>query len=280
MSEQPTVTAVVIALNEAARLPGWLAAAAWADQRLVVDGGSTDATVEIARQAGACVLQRPFDYFTPQRNFALRQARSEWVMFVDADERPTSALAAEIRRRLPGCRQDAFRLKIRSSIFGRRFRFSGTQDDRPVRLVRRDRAEWIGGVHTSLCTPGPKGEMQGWIDHETMPDWASYWSKVERYTTLDAELRVAAGRPPVWHAPWLLPAREIARRLLWKHGWLDGPRGWAFCLASGLSEWELATKHRRLWHARHAADPRQASSAMQNNRRNWPQLGLSLLAAR
>lgn len=280
MSDPTSVTAVVIALNEAARLPGWLAAVAWADERLVIDGGSTDATVEIAQRAGARVVQRRFDYFTPQRNFALRQASSQWVMFVDADERPTPALAAEIRRRLPGCRQDAFRLKIRSSIFGRRFRFSGTQDDRPVRLVRRDRAEWVGGVHTALNTPGAKGEMQGWIDHETMPDWTSYWSKVERYTTLDAQLRVAAGRPPVWHAPWLLPAREIARRLLWKHGWLDGPRGWAFCLASGLSEWELATKHRRFWQARHAIEARQAPPSIARSGRSWPQHGLALLATR
>ncbi|HEY5311485.1 MAG TPA: hypothetical protein VIK18_03165, partial [Pirellulales bacterium] len=109
----------------------------------------------------------------------------------------------------------------------------------------------------------------------------SYWSKVERYTTLDAELRVAAERPPVWHAPWLLPAREIARRLLWKHGWLDGPRGWAFCLASGLSEWELAIKHRRLWRARPLADSgRELPATEPRTVRNWRQLGLSRLATR
>src|SRR5271155_5051768 len=123
MSNRPTVTAEVIELNEEQRLPGWLAAVAWADERLVVDGGSTDATVEIARRAGARVAVRKFDFFTPQRNFALHQAACDWVMFVDADERPTPALAAEIRRRLPGCRQDAFQLRIRSSVFGRRFRF-------------------------------------------------------------------------------------------------------------------------------------------------------------
>jgi glycosyltransferase involved in cell wall biosynthesis len=281
MSNRPTITAVVIALNEAQRLPGWLASVAWADERLVVDGGSTDATVEIARRAGARVAVRTFDFFTPQRNYALEQARCEWVMFIDADERPTPALAAEIRRRLPGCRQDAFRLPIRSSVFGRRFRFSGTQDDRPVRLVRRDVAEWIGGVHTGLETPGPKGEMQGWIDHETMSDWASYWGKVERYTSLDAQLRVDAGQPPVWHDPWVLPVREVFRRLLWKQGWLDGPRGWAFCLASGLSEWELAIKHRRLWNARQRGVSQSNRGANTSTvTAHWPRVGLSRLATR
>jgi len=281
MSNRPTITAVVIALNEEQRLPGWLVAVAWADERLVVDGGSTDATVEIARRAGARVAVRKFDFFTPQRNFALHQAGCDWVLFIDADERPTPALAAEIRRRLPGCRQDAFRLRIRSSVFGRPFRFSGTQDDRPVRLVRRDCAEWIGGVHTGLETPGPKGEMDGWIDHETMSDWGSYWAKVERYTSLDAHLRVDAGRPPVWYAPWILPVREVFRRLFWKQGWLDGPRGWAFCLASGLSEWELATKHRRLWNARQSGRSHSmASSDFSNVTPRWPRLGLAHLATR
>jgi glycosyltransferase involved in cell wall biosynthesis len=281
MSKSAAVAAVVIALNEAQRLPGWLASVAWADERLVVDGGSTDATVEIAQQAGARVVLRKFDFFTPQRNFALRQASCPWVMFIDADERPTPALAAEIRQRLPDCRQDAFRLKIRSSVFGRRFRFSGTQDDRPVRLVRRDAAEWIGGVHTGLETPGPKGEMKGWIDHETMPDWATYWSKVQHYTSLDAQLRVSAGRSPVWHDPWVRPMREVFRRLFWKQGWLDGPRGWAFCLASGLSEWELATKHRRLWNAQQPGGSRTIPQRdLSNTMTQWPQLGLARLATR
>ena len=281
MSNRPTVTAVVIALNEESDCRAGSAAVAWADERLVVDGGSTDATIEIARRAGARVAVRTFDFFTPQRNYALHQAACEWVMFVDADERPDARLGGRNSPPAAGLSSGCF--SVTNSQLG--FRPAVSLLGHAGRSARPPGAphcaEWIGGVHTGLETPGPKGEMDGWIDHETMSDWASYWSKVERYTSLDAQLRVDAGRPPVWYAPWVLPVREVFRRLCWKQGWLDGPRGWAFCLASGLSEWELATKHRRLWNARQAGGlqttVRAGSSSLTAN---WPRLGLSRLATR
>jgi len=72
---------------------------------------------------------------------------------------------------------------------------------------------------------------------------------------------VAAGRRPAWYAPWLAPPREVFRRLFWKQGLLDGPAGWAFCLLSGLSEWVLARKHRRLWRETRLEISRECVSA-------------------
>ena len=137
---RPTLTAAVITLNEAKKLPGLLGRLDWVDQIVVVDGGSTDDTVEIARSFGCAVHHRPFDAFARQRNHALGLAAGDWVLSVDADERPTPRLAAEIRRRIGRCRQNGFRVPIRSTIFGRPLRWSGTQHDLPVRLVRRGSA--------------------------------------------------------------------------------------------------------------------------------------------
>jgi hypothetical protein len=148
---------------------------------------------------------------------------------------------------LPSSRQNAFRIPIRSRIFGRPFRFSGTQDDRPIRLVRRTSAYWDGDVHEILRTTGPIGAMTGWLDHVTMPDLQTFLSKMDRYTRLAAEGRVAENIPPRWFSAWVMPPREVFRRLIWKFGFLDGPEGWAFCLLSGLSEWVLTTRHRSLW---------------------------------
>src|SRR5205823_5804732 len=113
----------------------------------VVDGGSTDRTAAVARKLGAVVIHRPFDHFAAQRNAALAAARSDWVFFIDADEQPTPALVAEVRRSLHRPGHCGYRVPVRSTVLGRRFRFSGTQNDAPLRLVRRDAGSWVGSVH-------------------------------------------------------------------------------------------------------------------------------------
>lgn len=237
-----TVSAAIITLNEQRHLPMLLPRLAWTDEIVVVDGGSDDATVEIARAFGCRVEVRQFDDYAHQRNRALELARGDWVLSIDADERPVTGFAAEVGRRLPCTRADAFRVPIRSEIFGRRFRFSGTQDDCPVRLFRRGCACWTGHVHEVLQTTGQIARLDHWLEHETLPDLPAFLAKMQRYTSLAAESRKIAGRQPRWSDQWVAPPRETLRRLIWKHGWLDGPEGWAFCVLSGLSEWVLAKK--------------------------------------
>lgn len=243
----PTLTAALIVQNEEHQLPGLLARLGWADEIVVVDGGSRDATVEIARRSGARVAIRPFDTFAAQRNFALSLCTSDWVLSIDADERPTPRLVAEIRRRTADGRHAAYRVPIKSTIFGRRMRYAGTQDDRPVRLFRRAGACWEGDVHEVLHFAGPLGRLSNWLEHHTLPDLDQFLAKMNRYTTLAAQARVAQGRRP-WPGQGCYAAvREVFRRLVWKHGILDGPMGWSFCALSGWSEWVLAQAHRRLW---------------------------------
>lgn len=244
---RPTLSAAVITLNEQHNLPGLLASLLWADEILVVDGGSTDATLDIAREAGCRVISRRFDNFAQQRNHAIEMARGEWILSIDADERPTVKLVSEIGRRIAAGRHDAFHVPIRSRIFRHQVRRSGTQDDRPVRLFRRHAARWVGDVHERLAVVGRIGRLQHWLEHDTLPDVDAFYRKMHRYTTLEAEARVRTGRRPQWRDTWLAPAREVFRRLIWKQGALDGPAGWQFCLLSGWSEWVLAEKHRRLW---------------------------------
>jgi glycosyltransferase involved in cell wall biosynthesis len=247
MTCHPTVSVTIIAQNEERNLPGLLATLTWPDEIIVVDGGSTDATAAIARSFGARVEMRPFDDFCRQQNHALSLAECDWVLSLDADERPTPAMVAEIRRRLPNCRENAFRARIRSTIFGRPLRFSGTQDDRQVRLARRRLARWTGEVHETLETSGPIGQLRNWLDHDPLPDLAVFLTKMHNYTTLAADRRLTQAQPPRFRDPWLNPAREIFRRLIWKQGIFDGPEGWAFCLLSGLSDWVLADTHRKAW---------------------------------
>src|SRR6185437_155420 len=117
--------------------------------------------------------QRPFDNFARQQNYALSLARGDWVLSLDADERPTPEMIAEIGGRVRQARCDAFRVRVRSSIFGRLMRFSGTQDDRQVRLVRRGRARWQGDVHETLEVAGAVGQLRSWLDHDPLPNLAA-----------------------------------------------------------------------------------------------------------
>ena len=262
MSTTPTITAAIIARDEAPNLAELLPRLDWVDEVVLVDGGSSDGTAGIAWAHGCRVACRRFDTFAGQRNHALRLARGDWVLSIDADELPTPQLVAEIRRRILVDRYAAYRVPIRSSIFGRAFRRSGTQDDRPVRLFRRRLGRWTGHVHEVLRVSGRVGQLESWLQHRTYPSLEVFLAKMHRYTALEADARVAAGRPARWHDPWIAPAREVFRRLVWKQGLLDGPEGWAFCLLSGLSEWVLARRHRTLWRARPATPlPRAAARA-------------------
>jgi glycosyltransferase involved in cell wall biosynthesis len=247
MTDRPTITAALIALDEEQNLAELLPALDWADQIVVVDGGSRDATVEIARRHGCRVACRRFDNFARQRNHALRLATGDWVFSIDGDERPTPRLVAEIRRRIARPRAEAFRVPICSSIFGRRLRGSGTQGDCPVRLFRRHAGRWVGDVHEVLQVSGRVGRLHHWLKHQTTPDLETFLAKMHRYARLEANHRAAEGRLPVWRHTWIAPAGEVFRRLIYKQGLLDGPAGWAFCFLSGLSEWVLAREHRQNW---------------------------------
>jgi hypothetical protein len=250
MNVRPTLSVAIIAQNEASNLAELLPSLRWADDVVVVDGGSHDGTVALARRHGCRVVERRFDHFAAQRNCALQHARGDWVLMLDADERPTVHFVRELQRRIGNEVAAAYRVPIRSRIFGRAMRYSGTQDDRPIRLVQRDSARWIGDVHEVCQVRGRVGTLSAGLEHCTLPDVSAFLAKMHRYTALAARARVDQGIPPQSFEAWLGPPRELFRRLAWKLGVMDGPAGWAFCGLSALSVWVGAREHRRQWQLR------------------------------
>ena len=247
MNQPPTVTVALITKNEAPNLRELLPQLDWADQIVVVDSGSKDETVQVAQANGCHTVIHPFDTFARQRNRALDLSRGAWVLSLDADERPTPRFVSEMRRATRRDRYAAYRVPIRSEILGRPVRRGGTQDDRPLRFFRRTSARWIGDVHEVLEVDGPVSELTGWLEHRTLPTYAAFLEKIDRYTALEAAARVRQGQRPQLCDSFVGPAREVFRRLIYKLGLLDGPAGWQFALLSGYSEWILARRHRRLW---------------------------------
>lgn len=243
----PRISALVVARDEAENLPGCLESLAWADETVVVvDARSRDRTEAIAREMASKVAVRAFDDFARQRNAALGLASGEWVFAVDADERATPGLAAEVRRATAEAGPAGYRVPIRSVVLGRPFRFSGTQHDRPLRLFRRELGRWVGTVHETVDLDGPAGQIEAHLTHRTIPDMHTFLRKIDHYTTLEAIRFQREGRPFRPVDLTLRPFWTFAKLYLGKQGFRDGMEGLAFCALSGLSVAVRHWKHREL----------------------------------
>lgn len=250
---KPSLSAIVIAKNEAEQLPGCLKALAWVDEIVVVvDAASRDATHQIARASAHRVLIRAFDTFAAQRNAGHAIASGDWIFAVDADERATPALAHEIRTQLdnstPPC--TGYRVPIRSRLFGREFRFSGTQLDRPIRLFQRAAGRWHGEVHETVKLAGSVGTLSQHLNHTTHETLREFLSKLNHYTDLEARGLRLAGKKPRTFDLTLRPLYTFLRLYFARLGVLDGRAGLLFCGLSAVSTAVTYAKLRELCEGR------------------------------
>ena len=247
--EEPTISVLILAKNEAHNLPGCLHTVSWANEVIVlVDKASDDQTEEIARRGADMVAVRTFDDFASQRNAALQLATGDWVLAVDADERPSPDLAREIRRVIsePFRPHVGYRVPIRSVVLGRAFRYSGTQYDRPLRLFRRDKGHWVGAVHETVALDGSSGQLQHSLQHRTIPDMCTFIHKINHYTTLEALKFQRDGRQFYWWDVTLRPFWVFLKLYFLKKGFKDGLEGIVFCFLSAVSVAISHWKHREL----------------------------------
>ncbi len=256
MRRSPRVSALILARDEAHNLPNCLETVAWANEVIVVvDRASRDGTEAIAKRGADLVAIRTFDDFANQRNAALELASGEWIFAIDADERASPELASEIRRVIsdPEQHHAGYRVPIRSVILGRRFRFSGTQHDLPLRLFKRGHGRWSGTVHETVDLQGTSGRLENALQHRTIPDMQTFLHKINHYTTLEALRFHREGRKFRTRDLTIRPFWTFAKLYLGKRGLLDGLEGFAFCSLSGLSVAVRHFKHRELSRARRAS---------------------------
>lgn len=227
------ITGCVITRNEQVMLAGCLESLArCCDELVVVDSGSTDQTREIAAAHGARVLEHPWMGYRTQKQFAVDAASHEWILFLDADERASEALVAEIqtlRRREPA--EAAFRIPFRSIYFGARLRFGDTARERHVRFFDRRRARFGGyEIHERIETEGEVGRLRGIILHDSYRSLAHQLEKLARYAQLMAEAQHATGRRGSIAALLVNPVWRFLRGYLFRLGVLDGWRGLVYSL--------------------------------------------------
>jgi glycosyltransferase involved in cell wall biosynthesis len=228
------LSAILITRNEAHNIAGCLRSVAFADEVIVVDSGSTDGTVELARSLGAQVISTPdWPGFGPQKNRALEAATGEWVLSLDADERVTPELERSIRETLAAPALDAYEIGRHSSYCGQYMNHSGWYPDRVVRLVRRGTARFTDDlVHERLLPAGPAGRLRGDLLHDSMPDFESVLDKVDRYSTAGALSLMRKGvkgslGKSLGHGLWAFIRTYLIRR-----GFLDGRLGFALAVSN------------------------------------------------
>jgi (heptosyl)LPS beta-1,4-glucosyltransferase len=198
---------------------------------IVLDSGSTDATVEIARGLGARVRQRDWDGFAAQKNAALAMAAQPWVLLLDADEWLEPVARARVRALFAGQvdQADVWLLLRRTHFLGHAMRFGSFAREPVHRLFRAHLRHGLRAVHEYLDVAGSTVRASDVVlEHDTARSAAEYWTKLQRYARLWAEERHAEGRSAAAGRGALAALAYLLKNLLLRGGLLDGPRGWQF----------------------------------------------------
>ncbi|PWU24043.1 hypothetical protein C5B42_00805 [Candidatus Cerribacteria bacterium 'Amazon FNV 2010 28 9'] len=249
--EKPTISAIIITKNEEEMIANCIATLLFCDEIIVVDSGSTDNTVGIAKREGASVVCTTEGKFKDWRMAGLREATCDFVLYIDADERVTPKLADEIKRTIAFTSYSAFLLKRNNIHFGKWMQHGGWERDSIVRLFSRGKLlRWEGNVHENAIVEGPIGLLQEPLVHLTHRNVRDGLIKSYVWTDTEAQALVNAGAKQV--TPFTLVRKtlmEFFRRLILKKGYKDGMEGWIESMQQAMNRflvyervWELQQK--------------------------------------
>jgi glycosyltransferase involved in cell wall biosynthesis len=226
MSGPLPLSLCVITRDAAGLLADCLASASFAGEIVVVDSGSRDDTVEIARSHGARVVERGWPGFGAQKNFAVSDAANDWVLCLDADERVTPELAGAIAAAVRSPKASAYAMARRNRFLGRWLAHGEGYPDWNIRLFDRRKARWtLDPVHENVVADGPVARLTGDLLHDSAESLDAYMSKQNRYTTLQAEAMHARGETAGVSRLVLSPLVRFLRFYIAKLGFLDGVAG-------------------------------------------------------
>ena len=220
------LSVTLITRDAAGQLADCLASVAFADEIVVVDSGSTDDTVELARSRGARVLRHEWLGFGPQKQFAVEAASHDWVLCVDADERVSPGLRQQIVSELNAPRGFVYAIPRRNRFLGRWLRHGEGYPDWSVRLFHRAHARWGSEpVHEKVVSRSPVLKLSGDLLHDSAETLEKYLDKQNRYTSLQAEAMHAAGRRANALQLTISPFLRFFKYYVLRLGFLDGVPG-------------------------------------------------------
>jgi len=221
------LSVVIIACDEADNIGDCIRSVAWADEVLVVDSGSSDETITIAESLGARVLLRDWQGFGKQKQYATDQATHDWILNLDADERPDQQLSESIRQALSDADQPAaYTCNFRHRMMGRWLRHGEAWPDPHVRLYHRKHAHWNPlPIHEHIEVHGEIRPMRGCIEHCTADSVADIFAKINHYTDLQAEQMVSNHISAGLFTLLARPLWRFVRNYFFRLGFLDGTAG-------------------------------------------------------
>lgn len=218
----------MIALDAEAQIGELLASVDFADEVLVVDSGSRDATAKLAEAHGARVVHKEWMGYGRQKQFAVQSAKHDWVLCLDVDERVTPPLAQAIRAALAGERYRAWRMARRNRFLGTWLAHGEGYPDWSLRLFHRAHASWSNDdVHEAVLTTAEVGRLDGDLLHDSAEDVATYMAKQNRYTTLHAQALYRQGVRAGYATLFVNPLVRFIKFYVLKLGFLDGGPGFA-----------------------------------------------------
>lgn len=249
MSEPLPLSLIVITRDAAHELAECLASVPFAAETVVVDSGSRDDTVALARRLGARVIEHAWQGFGPQKNFAVAEARHDWVLCIDADERVSpelsAAIAAVFAAGAPAAA--AYAVARRNRFLGRWLAHGEGYPDWNTRLFDRRRARWSADpVHEHVVAAAPVARLDGDLLHASAESIDAYIDKQNRYTTLQAESMHARGETANGLRIALSPAARFVRFYIFKLGFLDGVAGFAHIAIGAFASFLKYVKLRAL----------------------------------
>lgn len=246
------VSVIVITRDEARNVGGALESVHWADDIVVVDSGSTDDTVAVARRHTDRVVTHAWPGYGAQKNYAAGLAAHDWVLSLDADERVTPALAHEIRGLLSaGPANQGYRIPRVTRYLGRWIRSTDWYPDRQLRLYDRRAGRWNDRrVHESVVVEGAVGRLGAEIEHRPYRDIAHHLRTIDRYSTLAADQMRAEGRRVRWMDLVARPPLAFLRNYIARLGARDAAPG---LIVSILNSYYVFLKHAKRWEQQRAS---------------------------
>lgn len=244
------VSALIITYNEMGYIQKCIESVSFADEILVVDSYSTDGTYEyLLNHPKVKVIQNPFENFTAQKSFALKQASNDWVLFLDADEIVSSSLKNEIEGTIEKQPEEVAFWFYRQFMFkNEKLRFSGWQTDKNYRLFRKSKAKFCDHkiVHETLEIEGKSGILKEKLIHYCYKNYEDYKGKMLKYGRLKAIESFYTEKSFNYFLMFLKPSWKFFNHYILRLGFLDGKRGFSVCYLNALGVLERFKELKRL----------------------------------
>lgn len=246
-NEFAELATIILTYNEAEHIKACITSISWSDRIIVFDRYSDDETITLARKAGAEIGQETFQNFAQQRNAALDYVETDWVLFVDADERGTPELGTEIRQKIDERSEAGWYVPRHNYIFGRLTLGAGWFPDYQLRLFRHGRVRYERPVHEIAIVDGEIGYLENPLIHYNYRDPTHFHSKQAAYTEFDARILKDKGVYPKPHTSISQPVRQFWWRFATLKGYREGAHGLRLSAYMAYYEWLKYRKLKNLW---------------------------------